>query len=35
MADRRAAGAPCDRFGVADFGLKDIDQTGPIGDLLA
>jgi len=30
-----AAGKPRDKFGVADPGLKDIDQTGPIADLLA
>jgi len=30
-----AAGKPRDKFGVTDPGLKDIDQTGPIGELLA
>ncbi len=30
-----AVGKPRDRFGVADPGLKDVDQTGPISDLLA
>jgi hypothetical protein len=30
-----AAGKPRDRFGVADPGLKDIDQTGPLVELLA
>jgi hypothetical protein len=30
-----AAGKPRDKFGVADPGLKDVDQTGPISDLLA
>ncbi|MCE9568152.1 MAG: DUF1552 domain-containing protein [Planctomycetes bacterium] len=29
-----AAGKPRDKFGVADPGLKDIDQTGPVSDLL-
>lgn len=30
-----AAGTQRDKFGVADPGLKDIDQTGPINELLA
>jgi hypothetical protein len=30
-----AAGKPRDKFGVADPGLKDIDQSGPISELLA
>ncbi len=30
-----AAGKPRDKFGVADIGLKDIDQTGPLSELLA
>lgn len=30
-----AAGKPRDKFGVADPGLKDLDQTGPVGELLA
>jgi hypothetical protein len=30
-----AVGKPRDQFGVADPGLKDIDQTGPIAELLA
>lgn len=30
-----AVGRPTDKFGVADPGLKDIDQTGPITELLA
>lgn len=30
-----AAGKPADKFGVADPGLKDVDQTGPVGELLA
>ena len=30
-----AAGKPRDKFGVADPGLKDVDQTGPIAELLA
>ncbi|MGE3808520.1 MAG: DUF1552 domain-containing protein [Gemmataceae bacterium] len=29
-----AIGKPRDKFGVADPGLKDVDQTGPIADLL-
>ena len=29
-----AAGKPRDRFGIADPGLKDIDQTGPLSELL-
>jgi hypothetical protein len=28
-------GKPRDRFGVADPGLEDIDQTGSAADLLA
>jgi hypothetical protein len=30
-----AAGKPRDQFGVADPGLRDIDQTGPVAELLA
>jgi len=30
-----AAGKPRDKFGVTDPGLKDLDQSGPIGELLA
>ncbi len=30
-----AAGKPRDRFGVADPGLKDVDQTGVVAELLA
>lgn len=30
-----AAGKPRDKFGVADPGLKDIDETGPLAKLLA
>lgn len=30
-----AVGKPRDKFGVPDVGLKDIDQTGPVGQLLA
>lgn len=30
-----AVGKPRDKFGVADPGLKDIDQTGTVADLLA
>lgn len=30
-----AAGKPRDKFGVADPGLKDIDQSGPVAELLA
>jgi hypothetical protein len=30
-----AAGKPRDKFGVPDVGLKDVDQTGPIAELLA
>jgi hypothetical protein len=30
-----AAGRPRDRFGVADPGLRDVDQPGPIQELLA
>lgn len=30
-----AAGKPRDKFGVADPGLKDVDQTGPAAELLA
>lgn len=30
-----AVGKPRDKFGVPDVGLKDINQTGPIADLLA
>jgi len=30
----QAAGKPRDKFGVADPGLKDIDQSGAIGELL-
>lgn len=30
-----AAGKPRDKFGIADSGLKDIDQTGPVAALLA
>ena len=30
-----AAGKPCDNFGVPDPGLKDIDQSGPVAELLA
>jgi hypothetical protein len=30
-----AAGKPRDQFGVADPGLRDIDQTGPVTELLA
>ncbi|MEI6234792.1 MAG: DUF1552 domain-containing protein [Planctomycetota bacterium] len=30
-----AAGKPCDKFGVPDNALKDIDQTGPLAELLA
>ena len=30
-----AAGKPRDKFGIADPGLKDLDQTGPLSDLLA
>jgi hypothetical protein len=31
----QAAGKPRDKFGVADPGLKDIDQTGQVAELLA
>ncbi len=30
-----AAGKPREKFGVPDPGLRDIDQSGPVGDLLA
>jgi hypothetical protein len=30
-----AVGRPADKFGVADPGLKDIDQTGPVAELPA
>lgn len=30
-----AAGAPRDRFGMADPGLRDLNQTGPLQELLA
>jgi hypothetical protein len=30
-----AAGKPRDRFGVPDPNLKEVDQTGPLGELLA
>lgn len=30
-----AAGRPRDRFGVADPGLRDIDQSGPLTEILA
>lgn len=30
-----AVGKPRDKFGIADAGLKGIDQSGPLGDLLA
>jgi hypothetical protein len=30
-----AAGKPRDKFGIADVGLRDIDQTGVVNDLLA
>lgn len=31
----QAAGRPRDRFGVADPGLRDLDTSGPLSDLLA
>ena len=30
-----AVGKPRDKFGIPDIGLKDFDQTGPLGELLA
>lgn len=29
------AGAPRDSFGIADPGLKDLDQHGPLAELIA
>jgi len=30
-----AVGRPRDKFGAADPGLKNVDQTGPVGELVA
>jgi hypothetical protein len=35
LSHLHAAGRPRDRFGVADPSLRDIDQSGPLAEILA